>query len=670
MKTIKRLINKCSVLLSMLFCAAIVFSSCGSDDEDALGGVDPDKNVADPVGTITLSMRDTKNGNTYLDNIQIENENFTGRECYFASVGAVKGLGNVANIPTTGWASQVAVIPGNGYVAYNNSRFYRLYVTDYITATSGGIIGADVKYQKPFKGKDEAISLDVETLTIPAEGGTQTLVFKNQGLIVFDVASKRFQVEKASTNDFSFLADGIAITAVPNYSASAIEDSITLTTAYGKKTTLKVTQAGSKPFVNLWKKKLAVTAAQQTQMVELSSNIALSDLSANSSATWCKAELIDNSSYMQTQSKKVKFIGEQRVNASKASYNGSTSYALQLTLEQNTSANVREAKIVVKPKTGKSSDTLTVQQNGISASFGKDQVDFTAAAQNQSVYFRVSGLDIEQLKLTSSEDWCTADFESNQYIRVSCGNNPSEETREAKITLQSVNGDSLAQLRVVQQGVTFEVEKATEMFDRNANYRTVTINTTAKEWEAESSEEWCTFSTNGNQLTIRVTASTEDRKAVISFKGFKTTITVHQSKYAVGDNYKEDNIEGIVGYIGDKGRYIYQILSTAYWSTENVATGATNVDNGEYNMNIIKKIPNWEDSYPAFKLCDDLNTEGVSGWYLPAINELLLITPKNNAWSSTESSTESAYCYNSYYYNKKSTNLKQGKYYVYAVHKF
>ena len=204
MKTIKRLTNKCSVLLSMLFCAAIVFSSCGSDDEDALGGVDPDKNVADPVGTITLSMRDTKNGNTYLDNIQIENENFTGWECYFASIGAVKGLGNVANIPTTGWASQVAVIPGNGYVAYNGVNFYRLYVTDYITATSGGIIGADVKYQKPFKGKDEAISLDVETVTIPAEGGTQTVLFKNQGLIIFDVASRRFQVEKASTNDFSF----------------------------------------------------------------------------------------------------------------------------------------------------------------------------------------------------------------------------------------------------------------------------------------------------------------------------------------------------------------------------------------------------------------------------------------------------------------------------------
>lgn len=568
----------------MLFCAAIVFSSCGSDDEDALGGVDPDKNVADPVGTITLSMRDTKNGGTYLDNIQIENENFTGWNCYFASVGAVKGLGNVANIPTTGWARNVAVIPGNGYVAYNGVNFYRLYVTDYITATSGGIIGADVKYQKPFKGKDEAISLDVETVTIPAEGGTQTLVFKNQGLIEFDVTSRRFQVEKASTNDFSFLADGIAITALPNYAASAIEDSVTLTTAHGKKTTLKVTQAGSQPFLNLGRKELPVTAAQQTQMVELFSNIALSNLSAKSSATWCKAELIDNSSYMQTQSKKVKFIGEQRANASKASYNGSTSYALQLTLEQNTSVNVREAKI----------------------------------------------------------------------------------------TLQSVNGDSLAELRVVQQGVTFEVENATVVFDKKANYRTITINTTAKEWEAESSEEWCTFSTNGNQLTIRVTASTEDRKAIISFKGFNTTITVHQSKYAVGDYYKEDNIEGTVGYIGDKGRYIYQFFGRTFWSTENVSTGAISRDNGEYNMNIIKKIPNWEDNYPAFKLCDDLNTEGVSGWYLPAINELLLITPNDYTWSSTEYNANSACYYIEHSYEKWSHYGKQDtqRCSVYAVHKF
>lgn len=175
MRLINRLTNKWGAILLCMLCGAVAMcSSCSSDDELAPGGIDPDKNVPDPIGTITLSMRDYNNGDTYLDNIfYIKNENFKGDNSYFASVGSIKGLGNVANIPTTGWASQVAVIPGHGYVAYNkwgDKKFYRIYVTDYITSTGGGIIGAEVKYQAPFKGKDEAIALDVQSLTIPMEG--------------------------------------------------------------------------------------------------------------------------------------------------------------------------------------------------------------------------------------------------------------------------------------------------------------------------------------------------------------------------------------------------------------------------------------------------------------------------------------------------------------------
>lgn len=650
----------------MLFCAAIVFSSCGSDDEDALGGVDPDKNVADPVGTITLSMRDTKNGNTYLDNIQIENENFTGWECYFASIGAVKGLGNVANIPTTGWASQVAVIPGNGYVAYNNSRFYRLYVTDYITATSGGIIGADVKYQKPFKGKDEAISLDVETVTIPAEGGTQTLVFKNQGLIIFDVTSKRFQVEKASTNDYSFLADGIAITAQPNNATSAIEDSITLTTAYGKKTTLKVIQAGATPFLEL-QESLNLTADQQIQTVELSGNVTFSNLSASSSATWCKAKLVDNTAYMQAKSKKVKFIGDQPVNTSRESSSVASSYSLQLTVDENTSSQSREAIIIVKSKDGKASASLKVVQNKLNILLGKSQVVFPAIAQQKSVYISVSSNEIEKIKLESSTDWCSANFESSNSIQISCEENPSEQSRDAIVSLLSSTGESLAQLRIVQNGVSFELTKVVEVFDRYASSRTITINTSVEEWEVDSSEPWCTLSKSGNKLTIRVTASAEDRTAIISFKEFNANITVHQRKYALGDNYKEQGLDGIVGYIGDDYGLIYKNLGQAAWSLENVLTGASSDFYGELNMDIIKKRPNWETNYPAFKLCDDLNQNGVSGWYLPASVELWnLYGIDEIVWSSSEYKSYEAQIRNSNF----SVGRKDQKYYVYAVHKF
>ena len=43
-------------------------------------------------------------------------------------------------------------------MAYSNNQFYRIYVVDNVS-TSGGVIGAIIKYQKPFKGSDETISM-------------------------------------------------------------------------------------------------------------------------------------------------------------------------------------------------------------------------------------------------------------------------------------------------------------------------------------------------------------------------------------------------------------------------------------------------------------------------------------------------------------------------------
>ena len=142
-------------ILLLVTVGVFALPSCGGDEPDPNGGevINPTKPVADPDGTITLSMRDYNNGCTYiLDRLYIKNENFRGAD--IASVGSVTGLGNVSTIPTTGWTDEVAVVPGNGYVAYlaNRDMFVRIYVIDYISSTSGGIMGADVKYQYPFKG--------------------------------------------------------------------------------------------------------------------------------------------------------------------------------------------------------------------------------------------------------------------------------------------------------------------------------------------------------------------------------------------------------------------------------------------------------------------------------------------------------------------------------------
>lgn len=600
--------NKFYPLFVIIISVLTALSSCDKNDDTFFNGIEDTDNpfeiLPDPEGTIQLSMRDDDNGKTLLDNIYISDENFASYYRYttpegpvlyvtFVSLGSMSGLANIKQIPTTGWASKVSVVPGNGYIAYDNltDSYYRLYVTDYIVSTTGGIIGADVKYQMPFYGKDEAILPETESLTFPANGGMQTVVFKNQGIIPFDIETdvSWCSVQKASTNNYSFLTNAIAITVDGSNDTEAVTGKITLKTKYGKETVINITRSGKEPFITTESSSISLTAAKQTKNVSFESNIEQDDLTVTSSAAWCKAEFSGTTSGLQTMSNEIKFIGDKPVS----------------------------------------------------------EID-----ENISLYTSVT-----------------------KYLSVTVEENSSTKPREATITIQSNDKEVSSEFKIIQSGTNLEVKINTVNFDKNSNSRTITINTTASNWDAESSESWCTFSKNGNQITVMATASTSDRIAIISFKGFDTKITVHQSKYAVGDSYNEDGIEGTVGYIGDEGRYIYMYLGEAAWSTENVFTGATSWSNGEYNMNVIKKIPYWQDSYPAFLLCDQLNTNGISGWYLPAVNELGLIEDANKnsyVWTSTEEFNDrnlTAYCYRNGtlidYWNSKDSS-----YNVYAVHKF
>jgi hypothetical protein len=79
-----------------------------------------------------------------------------------AHVGQVTGLGDVTEKPSSGWSTTVAVEVGHGYVVrFKKSKNYstanlpyvyaRVYVVEnLISSTSGGVIGAKIKYQTPF----------------------------------------------------------------------------------------------------------------------------------------------------------------------------------------------------------------------------------------------------------------------------------------------------------------------------------------------------------------------------------------------------------------------------------------------------------------------------------------------------------------------------------------
>ena len=685
-KTIKFLERVFTFLL-----LAVAFAACSSDDDstDGDGNIKPDVNVNDPVGTVSLSMMkgpSIRDGATGIGSIYIGNDyNFDGGS--FISLGTVKGLGNVSYIPTTGWASKVSVRSGNGYVACGPyGGFYRIFVEKEIVGTTGGIIGYDVKYQAPFKGKDLELELPATSVSFDKKGGTENIVFNNKEFVVFTAKSSEdwCQIIPTSTYNYSFLANGIQIIAQPSNVAATTEATITLSTAYGKKKEIKVTRGGVDPYLTLNETSVTLDAKECERQVGLNTNIQKEDLTiSNTASSWCKAEFVDQTRAIHASAARIKFVGNKPAKAAKAANAaGSASYyALVLKANSNDKDTERKGTITLKSKDGKKSVTLNVIQNKAYLYVqqkGYNEVSFDNEERNAVIGNVYTSLEYEDLQVSCNETWCKPelqkDHRGNITLNTNISKNTTEKTRKAKIVISNKTKTLSFTMNVSQYGVKFVPSQTKVGFDKNQSNKTITINTNI-DWEASSNQSWCTISRNGNNLTIRATpysGSAANRKATISFKGLSTKIEVDQSKYALGDEYNENGVKGQVICINDTIRYVGKDVGTVAWSTEKVATGATDTYDGRLNIAIIKKISGWKDLYPAFALCDALNTGSVTGWYLPAMYELNNIHNGGNSirdyyWSSTEYTASEAYkcCYGSNYNESKRNQHK-----VKAVHRF
>ena len=679
-KTIKLLERVFTFLL-----LAVAFAACSSDDDstDGDGNIKPDVNVNDPAGTVSLSMMKgpsisegaTRIGGSY---IYIGNDyNFDGG--YFISLGTVKGLGNVSYIPTTGWADMVSVRCDNGYVAYSNGEFYRIFVEKEIVGTTGGIIGYDVKYQAPFKGKDLELELPATSVSFDKKGGTENIVFNNKEFVVFTAKSSEdwCQIIPTSTYNYSFLANGIQIIAQPSNVAATTEATITLTTAYGKKKEIKVTRGGVDPYLTLNETSVTLDAKECERQVGLNTNIQKEDLTiSNTASSWCKAEFVDQTRAIHASAARIKFVGNKPAKAVKAANAaGSASYyALVLKANSNDKDTERKGTITLKSKDGKKSVTLNVIQNKAYLYVGYEgynDVSLDNEEKNAVIGNVYTSLEYEDLQVSCNEAWCKPELQKKSYgyieLNANISKNATEKTRKAKIVISNKTKTLNFTMNVSQNGVKFVPSQTKVGFDKNQSNKTISINTSL-DWEATSDQSWCTISRNGNNLTIRATpysGSAANRKATISFKGLSTKIEVDQSKYALGDEYNENGVKGEVAYMNDTVRYVKKEVGKSVWSTENVETGANDNYNGMKNMAVIKKISDWKNLYPAFALCDALNAEGVTGWYLPALFELERFASSSEYWNSTEDSYSLVWINNRYSAKYKNEITK-----VMAIHKF
>lgn len=220
-----KLFNKYLFLLCVAF-GALFFSSCSKDDDaenDNSGPViNPDKNIPDPKGTITMNMMVGDDGDKAVSindfgTIKINSAyNFVGYDYNysFVSLGKMKGLGNVTAIPQDGWNRSVAVNPGDGYVVrckrYYSDELYiyaRLYVVSEIAGTSGGVIGYTIKCQAPFvfapKFTESSLEFDAD------ENLEKELTFVNPTNVTVKSKPDWCEVKAADK--------GFKVTATPNY---------------------------------------------------------------------------------------------------------------------------------------------------------------------------------------------------------------------------------------------------------------------------------------------------------------------------------------------------------------------------------------------------------------------------------------------------------------------
>ncbi|MBQ8467242.1 MAG: DUF5036 family protein [Prevotella sp.] len=154
-------------LLTILFASifSVSFVSCGDDDDNNSNESTITEN--DPEGTIIMNLVNNDDdivideewpymhvGMTPQNNIDTWYYN-----AQIVSLGKVKGLSAIMKIPESGWAERCAATPGFGYIirqskvsAYDARRtdgykYCRVYLVDFIKSTSGGIMGATIKYQ-------------------------------------------------------------------------------------------------------------------------------------------------------------------------------------------------------------------------------------------------------------------------------------------------------------------------------------------------------------------------------------------------------------------------------------------------------------------------------------------------------------------------------------------
>ena len=164
---------------------------------------------------------------------------------------------------------------------------------------------------------------------------------------------------------------------------------------------------------------------------------------------------------------------------------------------------------------------------------------------------------------------------------------------------------------------------------------------TVRQW---NTDQILTFAP-GKQTTLEVTVKDKEVevriKEISDWKESGYTITGEALQdyptMHLFDFYNRNGVQGIVIHVDESGKHGWLASTdeitgeTANWCiSEEYSTShspeATNRDDAMANLQSVLAIDPTLKNYPAMQWCNAKNTEGVTGWVLPAINTLTLFT--------------------------------------------
>lgn len=681
--------------------------ACGDsngDEPDNPNPINPDKEVADPAGTVKLSMRSEAavgDSKTKLDDrLYIDGaDNFNANGGIIVDLGGMKGLGNVGYIPKTGYVSKVAVTPGNGYIWGTYDAFYRIYVTNYTQNSAGEIIGADIKYQKPFYGKDEALKPSDTSLSVSSDGGEASVVFENNSIIPFIVKSDKGWVRPypSSTLDYSILKNAITFYIEPATTTESETATVTATTYYNKSTTITITRLGVAPTLSIpddaANKEIDANATEYR--LPITTNLDFNDLTVKTSADWATVELVDGSSRTAAIANSIRWIGNEPATHSRADNASIRTYYALVKVAANVNSAERNASITVSSKDGKLTAKHSLTQKGATLSVisnGKeikddDIIDITYAETNLNIKVESS---VEGISVTSDKPWAEVTTNNEKSYTIKVVENETPDDRSAKISIKAKNSDLALSFTLKQAGGTLSVKdldgSTTYYVDRDTHSYNYVIEGSLP-YSVKSNANWCSIYQSGNNLSVTITSTTETRYTTVEITGGKEPIilTYKQTSYKTGDYVTIDDKNCWLNLRDGKPLLYYYLGCSKAWSTQGIVTGATSIDDGKGNTRKVHSIQNWQDLYPAFKAIDELNSNDVLEWYMPAIYELCTHNSYNSpyyyfpginyygeTWSSTEYESGISYSFynNRYGSNNVHTRNKSDAYILIAVKKF